>query len=97
VGDRDQHGLDCYTAAKGGIAAITRSMAAEFAPQKVRVNAIAPAATMTNRVRGYEVCGSSGIADPKANAPNRLFIIGPEVAQTQSKPRGPKYMTSSTE
>jgi NAD(P)-dependent dehydrogenase (short-subunit alcohol dehydrogenase family) len=37
-------GLDCYTAAKGGIAAITRSMAVEFAP-KVRVNAIAPAAT----------------------------------------------------
>ena len=44
-------GLDCYTAAKGGIAAITRSMAVEFAPQKVRVNAIAPAATMTDRVR----------------------------------------------
>jgi NAD(P)-dependent dehydrogenase (short-subunit alcohol dehydrogenase family) len=44
-------GRDCYTAAKGGIAAITRSMAVEFAPQKVRVNAIAPAATMTDRVR----------------------------------------------
>jgi NAD(P)-dependent dehydrogenase (short-subunit alcohol dehydrogenase family) len=40
-------GLDCYTAAKGGIAAIARSMAVEFAPQKVRVSAIAPAATMT--------------------------------------------------
>jgi NAD(P)-dependent dehydrogenase (short-subunit alcohol dehydrogenase family) len=25
-------GLDCYTAAKGGTAAITRSMAVEFAP-----------------------------------------------------------------
>lgn len=45
------HGRDCYTAAKGGIAAITRSMAVEFAPHKVRVNAIAPAATMTDRVR----------------------------------------------
>lgn len=44
-------GRDCYTAAKGGIAAITRSMAVEFAPQKVRVNAIAPAAVMTDRVR----------------------------------------------
>ena len=44
-------GRDCYTAAKGGIAAITRSMAVEFAPSKVRVNAIAPAATMTDRVR----------------------------------------------
>jgi NAD(P)-dependent dehydrogenase (short-subunit alcohol dehydrogenase family) len=44
-------GRDCYTAAKGGIAAITRSMAVEFAPQRVRVNAIAPSATMTDRVR----------------------------------------------
>ena len=44
-------GRDCYTAAKGGVAAITRSMAVEFASQRVRVNAIAPSATMTERVR----------------------------------------------
>jgi NAD(P)-dependent dehydrogenase (short-subunit alcohol dehydrogenase family) len=44
-------GRDCYTAAKGGVAALTRSMAVEFAPQRVRVNAIAPSATMTDRVR----------------------------------------------
>jgi NAD(P)-dependent dehydrogenase (short-subunit alcohol dehydrogenase family) len=35
-------GRDCYTAAKGGIASMTRSMAVEYAPYKVRVNAIAP-------------------------------------------------------
>jgi NAD(P)-dependent dehydrogenase (short-subunit alcohol dehydrogenase family) len=50
-------GLDCYTAAKGGIAAITQSMAVESAPQKVRVNAIAPAATMTDRARGRSEAG----------------------------------------
>jgi len=44
-------GRDCYTAAKGGISAITRSLAVAYAPQKVRVNAIAPSATMTERVR----------------------------------------------
>ena len=44
-------GRDCYTAAKGGIAAITRFLAVAYAPQKVRVNAIAPSATMTERVR----------------------------------------------
>jgi NAD(P)-dependent dehydrogenase (short-subunit alcohol dehydrogenase family) len=44
------HGRDCYTAAKGGIAALTRSLAVEFAP-RVRVNALAPGATMTERVR----------------------------------------------
>jgi NAD(P)-dependent dehydrogenase (short-subunit alcohol dehydrogenase family) len=41
---------DCYTAAKGGIAAITRSLAVAYAPQRVRVNAIAPSATRTERV-----------------------------------------------
>jgi NAD(P)-dependent dehydrogenase (short-subunit alcohol dehydrogenase family) len=44
-------GRDCYTAAKGGVTAITRSLAVAYAPQKVRVNAIAPSATMTDRVR----------------------------------------------
>jgi NAD(P)-dependent dehydrogenase (short-subunit alcohol dehydrogenase family) len=44
-------GRDCYTAAKGGIAAITRSLAVAYAPHKVRVNAIAPSATMTERVK----------------------------------------------
>ena len=44
-------GRDCYTAAKGGIAALTRSLAVEFAPQRVRVNAVAPSATMTERVK----------------------------------------------
>jgi NAD(P)-dependent dehydrogenase (short-subunit alcohol dehydrogenase family) len=44
-------GRDCYTAAKGGIAALTRSLAIEFAPQRVRVNALAPSATMTERVK----------------------------------------------
>jgi NAD(P)-dependent dehydrogenase (short-subunit alcohol dehydrogenase family) len=44
-------GSDCYTAAKGGISAITRSLAVGYAPQRVRVNAIAPSATMTDRVK----------------------------------------------
>ena len=44
-------GRDCYTAAKGGIAAITRSLAVAYAQQRVRVNAIAPSATMTERVK----------------------------------------------
>ena len=44
-------GRDCYTAAKGGIAAMTRSMAVEYAPHKIRVNAIAPSVTLTERVK----------------------------------------------
>ena len=44
-------GRDCYTAAKGGVASLTRSMALEYAPMKIRVNAIAPSATQTDRVK----------------------------------------------
>ena len=44
-------GRDCYTAAKGGIAAMTRSMAVEYAPDKIRVNAIAPSVTLSDRVK----------------------------------------------
>ena len=43
-------GRDCYTAAKGGVASITRSMAVEYAEHNIRVNAVAPAATRTERV-----------------------------------------------
>ncbi|WP_428486376.1 SDR family NAD(P)-dependent oxidoreductase [Rhodopila sp.] len=67
-------GRDCYTAAKGGVAAITRSMAVEFAP-KVRVNAIAPSATMTDRVRKL-VAGNTAL-DKLANA-HLLGLIEPE-------------------
>lgn len=44
-------GRDCYTAAKGAVAAMTRSMAVEYAPYKIRVNAIAPSLTLTDRAR----------------------------------------------
>ena len=44
-------GRDCYTAAKGGVAAMTRSMAVEYAPYRIRVNAIAPSLTLTERAR----------------------------------------------
>ena len=67
-------GRDCYTAAKGGVAAITRSMAVEFAP-KVRVNAIAPSATMTDRVRTL-VAGNAGLS--KLTDSHLLGLIEPE-------------------
>ena len=67
-------GRDCYTAAKGAIAAITRSTAVEFASQHVRVNAIAPSATMTDRVRKLMV-GNAAL-DRLANA-HLLGLIEP--------------------
>ena len=40
-----------YSAAKGAIAALTRSMAVDLAPHNIRVNAVAPGSTLTERVR----------------------------------------------
>lgn len=44
-------GRACYGAAKGAVASLTRAMALDHAKQKIRVNAIAPSATLSDRVR----------------------------------------------
>ncbi|MBM3492350.1 MAG: SDR family oxidoreductase [Alphaproteobacteria bacterium] len=44
-------GRDCYTAAKGGVAALTRSLAVRYGREGVRVNAVAPAVTLSPRVQ----------------------------------------------
>ena len=59
-------GRDCYTAAKGAIAAMTRSMAVEYAPHKIRVNAIAPSVTLSDRVKKL-LEGSKDIAKLASN------------------------------
>ncbi|HKC45754.1 MAG TPA: SDR family oxidoreductase [Burkholderiales bacterium] len=69
------NGRDCYTAAKGGIAALTRSLAVEFAPQRVRVNALAPSATMTDRVKKL-MAGNPAI--DKLAQSHLLGLIQPE-------------------
>jgi len=63
-------------------------MAVEFAPQRVRVNAIAPSATMTERVRRL-VAGNAaltrladahllGLIDPQDIAAMALFLASDE-------------------
>jgi|tagenome__1003787_1003787.scaffolds.fasta_scaffold20894196_2 NAD(P)-dependent dehydrogenase (short-subunit alcohol dehydrogenase family) len=53
-------GRDCYTPAKGAVAALTRSMAATYGRDGVRVNAIAPGITYSQRVR-EAVAGSEAL------------------------------------
>src|SRR5271168_5510608 len=73
---RLQHARHAVAEAQVGVAAITRSMAVEFAPQKVRVNAIAPSATMTDRVRGRLEAGNPRVT--KLAAAHLVGLIEPE-------------------
>jgi NAD(P)-dependent dehydrogenase (short-subunit alcohol dehydrogenase family) len=79
--------LDSYTAAKGGVVAITRSMAVEYAPDKVRVNAVAPTSTTTERVlemykhrpaTGLRTRNLLGPASPEDVAYAALFLASDE-------------------
>ena len=68
-------GRDCYTAAKGAVASLTRSLAVEFAEQRVRVNALAPSVTMTERVKRL-LAGNSALAALERD--HMLGLIQPE-------------------
>jgi NAD(P)-dependent dehydrogenase (short-subunit alcohol dehydrogenase family) len=68
-------GRDCYTMAKGGITALTRSMAVEYAPHKIRVNAIAPSVTLTDRVK--KMLDGSGNATERIAASHLLGLGQP--------------------
>jgi NAD(P)-dependent dehydrogenase (short-subunit alcohol dehydrogenase family) len=46
-------GRDAYTAAKGGVTALSRSIAVEFAPQRIRSNLIAPGAVLSDRMERF--------------------------------------------
>ena len=54
-------GRDAYTAAKGGLLALTRSLALEYGPLGIRVNAVCPGAVLTPRTAAL-------FADPERRA-----------------------------
>jgi NAD(P)-dependent dehydrogenase (short-subunit alcohol dehydrogenase family) len=85
-------GRESYTAAKGGVSAITRSLAVAYAPQKIRVNAIAPATTRTERalkmMAGDDVVAEVtrkqllGLGEPIDVAHAALFLASDESRMT---------------
>ena len=83
-------GRVCYTAAKGGIASMTRAMAVEYGDHKIRVNAIAPSVTLTERVKklleqSTEIQKQAerhlvGLAEPEDVANLALFLASDQSA-----------------
>jgi NAD(P)-dependent dehydrogenase (short-subunit alcohol dehydrogenase family) len=74
---------DAYTATKGATVSLTRSLAVEYGPSKVRVNCIAPAAVYTEMLR------ESSLDNPDfdeksffATAPLRRYGSPEEIART---------------
>jgi meso-butanediol dehydrogenase/(S,S)-butanediol dehydrogenase/diacetyl reductase len=53
VGEIGQENHAAYAATKGAVNALTRSMALDYAPEKIRVNAVAPAGVWTPMLREW--------------------------------------------
>lgn len=83
-------GLHCYVAAKGAIISLTRTLAAEYGRSKVRVNAIAPHTTLTDRVltripaavmAAPEETHLLGMMEPEDQAAMAVFLASDEAAK----------------
>jgi glucose 1-dehydrogenase len=62
--------IAAYAASKGGLLALTRAMAIEFAPDNIRVNAILPGAVDTPMLRAGLSRGHVGSGDMQARLDN---------------------------
>jgi NAD(P)-dependent dehydrogenase (short-subunit alcohol dehydrogenase family) len=88
VGIKGELKRAAYTAAKGGVIALTRSMAAEFVRDKVRVNALAPGAVGTERILAMIAASPAakkaveaqplGLIDPMEIAHAAVFLASDE-------------------
>ncbi len=71
-------GADGYTAAKGGIVTMTRALALQCAAKKIRVNAIAPGAVLTERVKALIEQGNDSGPDERLAKRHVLGLGEPE-------------------
>lgn len=78
-------GADAYTAAKGGVIALTRALALDWAHANIRVNAIAPGVVLSARVRAMlreddpiNAKTPLGASEPEDVAPLALYLASDE-------------------
>ena len=76
-----------YCASKGGVLSLTRQMALELAPHRIRVNAIAPGLTDTAQPR-------YGMSEEELAAAGRTIPLG-RVAQPQEIARAAVFLASN--
>lgn len=72
-------GTSMYSAAKAALASFTRSMAADFAPRGIRINALAPGTVNTDMVRntGPEGMARMGAASLQKRIAEPEEMVGP--------------------
>jgi NAD(P)-dependent dehydrogenase (short-subunit alcohol dehydrogenase family) len=71
-------GLSLYAASKAAVLALTRAAAMEYAPQKIRINAISPGRVVTPMMLGSKIADMGAVA---AGLPLRRMGQPEEVAE----------------
>lgn len=84
-------GRSCYSAAKAGVTGLTRAMAASYAGDGIRVNAIAPGGVATDRIlagftrRGIAIPPDAGVGIPALGQPADIANVAVFLASDESK------------
>lgn len=87
-----------YSASKGGVLLLTRNMAIDFGPDKIRVNAICPGTTRTPRIEGYWKKSPTGTSEIALKSPLRRPAEPEEIAEPALflASGGASYITGAT-
>jgi len=74
--------MPAYCASKGGVIALTRQLALDYARQGIRVNCICPGPTLTPRIKRYLDSGAANAESILAGVPMGRFARPEEIAST---------------